>query len=280
MAAKEKKTSGQLLHTDQKWFEKHQGQATNIKVCGDKGKIFAWYSYGMYLVDVWSIHTKEFLYRLSGPHEHTGRITAIEISGDKIITGSFDGTAKVWDINTGEYLYTLVKNNEKHYIISAIATNGDKVVTASHNHAIYHGLGDRLHRSPARIQVWNVNTGKLLYTLTNYVNHIHFIAFNDNKIITETYNLIFKVWPLSIDLHAPELTPLAAIYHTLTILQADFIARTLKATQAGQNSIIALPNDFNNADENETQEQTDGRTYFTFPDKVRAYLLTRLFIRK
>jgi dynein assembly factor with WDR repeat domains 1 len=28
--------------------------------------------------------------------------------GDKIITGSFDGTARIWDVATGENIHTLI----------------------------------------------------------------------------------------------------------------------------------------------------------------------------
>lgn len=55
---------------------------------------------------IWCAEKGEQLLDLTG---HQGEIVSINFSsdGDKVITGSFDGTAKVWDIRTGENVLSL-----------------------------------------------------------------------------------------------------------------------------------------------------------------------------
>ncbi len=60
----------------------------------------------------------------------------------------------------------------------------------------------------------------------------------------------------------------------------DFINRAYRKTIAGQDFIIDFPKNLAQIQPNETQEQTDGRIFFGFPEHVRKFVLKNLNIRK
>jgi len=210
---------------------------------------------------------------LSTFKEHTNEVVAIALSGNKMVTSSYDRTVKIWDIYTGECLFTLLTGHNGHTAaVTSMAINGEKLVT---------GSWDR------RVKIWNINTGEILFALpaTNrFDTEVESVAISNDKVVIGLGDNTAQIWSLSIDLSAQDFNnleePLAWIRYNLTIPQADFIARALNATQAGQDFIIALPEKLGEIKENESQEQADGRIYFTFPDEVREYLRTRLMIRK
>jgi len=76
---------------------------------------------------------------------HTDQVSSVVISGNKIVTGSGDTTAKIWDANTGQLLHTLTGHTDT---ITQIVINGDKIVTACHRMA----------------KIWNIQSGQLLHT--------------------------------------------------------------------------------------------------------------------
>ena len=55
------------------------------------------------------METERLLYDLDG---HEGEIISLNFSsdGDRIVTGSFDKTAKVWDVRSGELILTLAEH--------------------------------------------------------------------------------------------------------------------------------------------------------------------------
>lgn len=60
---------------------------------------------------VWDRLTEKKIHRL---HDHTAAVTAIEISSDgsRLVTGSWDGTAKIWDMKDGKCLETMNHSEE------------------------------------------------------------------------------------------------------------------------------------------------------------------------
>jgi len=208
-------------------------------------------------VDVWNIHEPS----LHVFKAHNAAAWSLAISGNLVVTGSGDGTAKVWDID-GQLQHTLAGHTAS---VFSVSISNDKVVTGSYDRTA---------------KIWDLTTGQLRRTLKGHTSCTRFsVAIKDDKVITGSYDKVL-IWPLSIDLQAPELKPFACMEHTITMPQADFIARALNAMQAGQDFMIALPEKLGEIKENESQEQADGRIYFTFPDEVREYLRTRLIIRK
>lgn len=85
---------------------------------------------------------------------------------------------------------------------------------------------------------------------------------------------------LASNIHNTDTTAFKWIIDKASVPQLNFIKRAYDATITGQDLIIALPGKINKVKENESQEQKDGGTYFSFPDAVREYLRNRLNIKK
>ena len=70
-------------------------------------------------------------------------------SRDKILTGSFDKTARLWDSTTGECHHTYT-GHETEIVCLSFNPLGDVVATGSMDHTA---------------KLWDVETGKELHTL-------------------------------------------------------------------------------------------------------------------
>lgn len=77
---------------------------------------------------------------------HTGKRLLIRITlfyRDKIVTGSFDRTAKIWDANTGQRYHTL-KGHKMEIVCLSFDPHGMLVATGSMDHTA---------------KLWDVETG-------------------------------------------------------------------------------------------------------------------------
>ena len=81
---------------------------------------------------------------------HKGWVTSAAYSpdGKRIVTDSYDKTAKVWDANTGKELFTL-KGHERQLNSAIYSAGGDRIVTASFDKTA---------------KVWDAKTGQHLIT--------------------------------------------------------------------------------------------------------------------
>jgi WD40 repeat protein len=86
---------------------------------------------------------------------HTDAVTSALFSpdGSRLVTASFDGTARVWDAASGDALATL--SGHKALLWSArFSPDGSRIVTASDDKTA---------------QVWDAETGNLVATLAGHV---------------------------------------------------------------------------------------------------------------
>lgn len=76
---------------------------------------------------------------------HTGNylFSLIFLNRDKIVTGSFDRTAKIWDANTGQRYHTL-KGHKMEIVCLSFDPHGMLVATGSMDHTA---------------KLWDVETG-------------------------------------------------------------------------------------------------------------------------
>ncbi len=213
--------------------------------------------------------TGERLLTLAGPHQHTDRVSSIALHDNLIVTGSWDTTAKIWNAHTSEYICTLIEPHGHTDSIRAVATNGNIVVTGSDDKTA---------------KIWNIHTGHYLRTLAGPNGHlleINSVAIDDNWVITGSDDHTAKIWPLLLNLKGKsENNPLLWIIHHTDMLQLDLIQRAYTTTISGKDFIIALPKKLGTLEKNESQDQMDGRIYFTLLPAVREYLRNRLNIRK
>src|SRR3990167_5188478 len=117
--------------------------------------------------------------RLHTLNGHTDWINSVAISGDKVVTGTNDKSAIIWDLNTGARLHTL---NGHTNFISSVAISGDKVVTGSwDNNAI----------------IWDLNTGKKLHTLNGHTGVVTSVAISDDKVVTGSWDNNAIIWDIT-----------------------------------------------------------------------------------
>jgi WD40 repeat protein len=112
---------------------------------------------------VWDADTGRELVTLRG---HASRVYSASFSGDgrRVVTGSWDFTARVWDADTGRELVTLRGHASRVYSAS-FSGDGRRVVTASVD---------------GTARVWDADTGKQLLTLPGHTGEVLTARFSDD----------------------------------------------------------------------------------------------------
>jgi WD40 repeat protein len=100
--------------------------------------------------------------------------------GDKIVTGSFDKTAKLWDAETGECLHTL-RGHQTEIVALSFNPQSTMVATGSMDNTA---------------KLWAVDTGEELASLLGHQAEIVSLCFNNegDKIITGSFDHTTKIW--------------------------------------------------------------------------------------
>jgi dynein assembly factor with WDR repeat domains 1 len=86
-----------------------------------------------------------YLFKILGAHILPLTNCAFNKSGDKFITGSYDGICKVWNTVTGNELLTLDGHRNVVYAIAFNNPYGDKIITGSFDKTC---------------KLWNAETGE------------------------------------------------------------------------------------------------------------------------
>ncbi|MBI4664565.1 MAG: protein kinase [Verrucomicrobia bacterium] len=135
----------------------------------DRG--FEWY--------YWQRQTHLDLRTLRG---HRSAISSVVFSqdGQRIVTGSWDGTAKVWVAASGEELFTL-KGHTNRVTSLSVSRDGQRIVTGS---------------SDKTAKVWEAASGEELVTLKGHSSAITSVAFSPDgqRIVTASEDQTAKVW--------------------------------------------------------------------------------------
>src|SRR3990167_5361771 len=121
-------------------------------------------------------------YKITPEHtlyDYTDCIQSVAISGDKVVTGSYDKTAIIWDLNTGKKLNTLNGHTE---LISSVAISGDKVVTGSWDNSAI---------------IWDLNTDTKLHTFNGHTDLISSVAVSGDKVVTGSSDKGAIIWDLN-----------------------------------------------------------------------------------
>lgn len=128
-------------------------------------------------------HWPAYLQTLEG---HTKLVTSVAISrdGSRVLTGSWDGTAKVWNAATGSLIWTLECHTECVRAV-AIGNNDEYAVTGS---------------SDGSAKLWDMQTGVLIRILgdleerhTDAVTSVA-ISLNRSLVVTGSADTTVKVW--------------------------------------------------------------------------------------
>ncbi|MBN9121480.1 MAG: protein kinase [Planctomycetes bacterium] len=115
-----------------------------------------------------------------GGHKAPLYSAAFSPDGTRIVTGSWDHTAKVWDAKTGNELLTL-GGHKAPLFSAAFSADGSRIVTAS---------GD------GTAKVWDAKTGTELLTLKGHRDGVLSVAISADgtRIVTASADRTAKVW--------------------------------------------------------------------------------------
>ena len=113
---------------------------------------------------------------------HAERVRSVAYSPDgrRIVTASWDKTARIWDAETGREILQLQGHTDRVWS-AAFSLDGKRVVTASH---------DKTAR------VWDAETGKQLLMLSGHLDRVNSAAFSPDgrQIVTASYDKTARVW--------------------------------------------------------------------------------------
>ncbi len=105
--------------------------------------------------------------------------------GSKIVTGSWDFSARIWDSNTGADLRKLAGDNgHTGFVNSAVfSPNGKYVLTGSDD---------------GTAKIWNASTGAVLATLTGHEDRVRHATFSKDgtQILTSSNDRTARIWLL------------------------------------------------------------------------------------
>jgi WD40 repeat protein/serine/threonine protein kinase len=169
-------------------FRGTQGMAT----LSPDGRRLAWSTEG---AGVEVRNTETGREALQIPTTHPGPVISVSYSpdGKRLVTASWDKTAKVWDATTGAELFTLRGHN--HVVQYAVfSQDGRRLATASWDKTA---------------KVWDAMTGKEIFTLRGHGERVGDLAFSpDGKYLASaSYDHTVKIWDMK---SGKELLTLAA----------------------------------------------------------------------
>ena len=113
---------------------------------------------------------------------HTDRVRSVAYAPDgrRLVTASYDGTARIWDASTGRQLRVL-RGHTAQVISATFSPDGRRIATASF---------DRTAR------IWDADTGRLLLVLRGHKDRLRFVAFSPHgrRVVTTSYDRTARIW--------------------------------------------------------------------------------------
>ena len=172
------------IKTGQLLFELKDKNVTSARLSSDGKMILTWQ--GLFaslkkkdntIVNLWSADNGSFLFSLKG---HTEAVTAAEFSADakKILTVSYDYTAKIWEAATGKLLVDFKNDSINDAVFSQDA---NKIATINRDNSC---------------KMWDASTGQPLITMQLPPGRINSILFSPdgNKIKVNYFNGAAQTW--------------------------------------------------------------------------------------
>jgi WD40 repeat protein len=113
---------------------------------------------------------------------HTGSVTAVAFSpdGKRVVTGSYDETARLWDAATGAAIATLA-GHSAYVTAVAFSPDGKRVLTGSYD-------------KTARL--WDAATGAVVATVTGHAGPVRAVAFSPDgkRVLTGSEDKRAMLW--------------------------------------------------------------------------------------
>jgi WD40 repeat protein len=131
-------------------------------------------------VKIWQLHNWQLIRTYTG---HTNWVYGLEFLNSDIISSSSLDNIKIWSISTGQTSRTI---NPSSYAFSLKLLNNGVHLAA--------GLGNY------NIEIYNINTGSLITTLTGHTNRIRnlvLIGRGDNLLVSSSEDNSIRIWDLT-----------------------------------------------------------------------------------
>jgi WD40 repeat protein len=132
-------------------------------------------------VKIWQLNNWQLIRTYTG---HTNWVYGLEfLSSDIITSSSSDKTIKIWSISTGQTSKTI--NPSSYAFCLKLLNNGIHLAA---------GLGNN------QIEIYNINTGSLITTLTGHMDRIRnlvLIGRGDNLLVSSSEDGSIRVWDLT-----------------------------------------------------------------------------------
>ena len=120
--------------------------------------------------------------KLTGVILHKREVSSVELSpdGGRLLTGSFDGTARIWDATTAAPLTPPMKHAAE-VISASFSPDGQRVVTASLDHTA---------------RVWDANTAAPVSPPLEHGDDVLYAAFSPDgrRVVTTSADKTARVW--------------------------------------------------------------------------------------
>ena len=168
--------AAKLNLAQQAWEQNNVGQAERLleetATYPDRG--FEWY--------YWQRQTHQALKTLRGHMEYVSSV-AFSPDGQRIVTGSFDQTAKVWEAGSGRGLLTIKGNGARIWSV-AFSPDGWRIVTGG---------------ADGTAKVWEAASGRELLRLKGHSAMIVSVAFSPDgqRVVTGSLDQTAKVWDIA-----------------------------------------------------------------------------------
>ncbi|HUT25549.1 MAG TPA: WD40 repeat domain-containing protein, partial [Sumerlaeia bacterium] len=136
-------------------------------------------------VVLWDANTGDQVRILSAPGHHVSSV-AFSPDGSKLLTGSYDATAKLWDAATGAEIRTFSGHTNSVNSV-ALSPDGTKILTGAG------GWGDAPDHTA---KLWDAATGAEIRTFSGHIFDFTCVAFSPDgtKVLTGSRDYTAELW--------------------------------------------------------------------------------------
>lgn len=132
-------------------------------------------------ITLWDVETRS----PSRLEQHQGRVNSLAIVGDRLVSGSGDGSIRVWDITNA---YEIQEPLSAAARVLSLAAANDGTVAAGY--------------SDGYIRIWNIVDGSLVQAIAAHDDQVSSLAFSPadpDVLVSGSHDGTIKVWDWTID---------------------------------------------------------------------------------